>query len=108
MRMDQYNELAGLIYRHSPMSIGISGQLAELLLEEGYRKQSENAILKPFECDSGKVYNFPEKHCAFCKNCTDVFYDYTNGPYLFLCNVGKGDYETCGKFEPEEGAYNEC
>jgi hypothetical protein len=41
MRMDQYNELADLIYRHSPMSLGISGQLAELLLEEGYYRAVE-------------------------------------------------------------------
>lgn len=44
MQRDQYKELADLIYRHSPLSLGISGQLAEVLLEEGYRKQSENAV----------------------------------------------------------------
>ena len=64
--------------------------------------QSEKVELKPFECANGKVYYFPEKHCAFCKNCTDLLYDYTNGPYLFHCNVGNNDFETCGRFEPEE------
>lgn len=25
----------------------------------------------------------PDKHCVFCSHCSDVFYDYSNGPYLF-------------------------
>ena len=58
--------------------------------------------LKPFKCDNGRVYNFPEKHCAFCKNCTHVLYDYTNGPYLFLCDRGENDFQKCGKFKSDE------
>lgn len=27
----------------------------------------------------------PEDHCLFCRNCTDVFWDISNGPYAFLC-----------------------
>ena len=63
--------------------------------------------LKAFECDNGRVYNLPEKHCAFCRNCTDIIYD-SNGPYLFTCDIGEGDYETCGMFEADEkGATDE-
>lgn len=57
---------------------------------------------KEFECADGKVYKFPENHCAFCEHCTDVFWDYTNGPYSFLCELGCAGYETCGKFEEEK------
>jgi len=28
----------------------------------------------------------PDKSCAFCKHCNDLFYDYTSGPYMFLCD----------------------
>lgn len=63
--------------------------------------------LKPFECANGRTYSFPEKHCAFCKNCTDVFFDYSNGPYFFQCNAGKDDFQTCGKFEADEEAGDE-
>ena len=58
---------------------------------------------KPFECANGKSYMFPEKHCVFCEHCTDIWYDYTNGPYMFLCTKNCDGYETCNSFE-EEGA----
>lgn len=50
-----------------------------------------------YECDA------PDNCCLFCRHCTDVFWDYTHGPYLFLgdapgCN---GDWKSCGSFEPE-------
>ena len=31
------------------------------------------------------TYNCPPKCCLFCDKCTDVFYDYTSGPYMMLC-----------------------
>ena len=46
-----------------------------------------------FMCDNGMVYQFPDRHCSSCANCSDVFYDYTNGPYLFICNIGE-QYES--------------
>lgn len=36
--------------------------------------------------ETGGVYNFPTTHCAFCKHCGDLFWDYTNGPYMFMCD----------------------
>lgn len=30
--------------------------------------------------------------CFFCENCTDIFYDYTNGAYAFCCEYEK---DTC-------------
>ena len=26
-----------------------------------------------------------EGECLVCKHCTDMFYDYTNGPYMVMC-----------------------
>lgn len=38
-----------------------------------------------FKCDNGIVYNVPNKSCLKCSKCTDIFWDYTNGPYLAVC-----------------------
>lgn len=45
-----------------------------------------------------------EKDCALCKHCYDVYWDYTNGPYMFFCNLGEPseDKHYCNKFEEEE------
>jgi hypothetical protein len=29
----------------------------------------------------------PEKSCFFCSHCTDIFFDYTRGPYMFICEL---------------------
>lgn len=42
---------------------------------------------KSFRLQNGKEYMLPENSCAFCEHCTDVFYDYTNGPYAFKCEL---------------------
>lgn len=39
---------------------------------------------RPFRCDNGAVYLMPEKHCVFCEHCTDLLFDYTDGPYMFF------------------------
>ena len=57
---------------------------------------------RDFECDNGRIYQFPARHCAFCEHCTHVLYDYSHGPYMFLCDIGAEDYRTCGKFCEEE------
>lgn len=62
--------------------------------------------MKDFELESqpGKVYKLFDTHCAFCKYCTDIFWDYTNGPYMFLCKFGiKSDGSGCEKFIDEKG-----
>lgn len=55
-----------------------------------------------FKCGNGFSYKMPEHHCVFCDHCTDLFYDFANGPYLFICDLGHDDFETCGKFESED------
>ena len=32
-----------------------------------------------------------EHCCYFCKHCSDIFYDMTNGPYMFWCDYDEAD-----------------
>lgn len=47
----------------------------------------------------------PDKSCLFCKHCTDVYWDYTNGPYLLCCDknldIKAGSKGKCKDFEEE-------
>ena len=62
----------------------------------------KDGVVKPFECANGSVYLLPKSHCGFCKHCFDILYDYTNGPYMFFCDLEcEGGHEACGKFEEE-------
>lgn len=64
-----------------------------------------------YECDSGKVYYMPERHCVFCKHCETIWYDYTNGPYMFGCEFNTEDecldYDSCGRFEDNGYVFDE-
>lgn len=42
--------------------------------------------VKRYECDEYIVYAYPET-CFFCEHCTDIFFDYTNGPYWLICDL---------------------
>lgn len=60
-----------------------------------------------YECDNGKYYGVQLPHCLACKYNTFVFYDYTGGPYSFLCKLNmetklQKDGCYCLKFEPDE------
>ena len=45
-----------------------------------------------------------DKDCLFCKNCTDIFYDYTNGPYMVICKLDKDTHQdNCENFEEGYG-----
>lgn len=48
--------------------------------------------------------SLPDNCCAFCRHCTDLFYDYTNGPYLFICDKDNGPsaWDTCADFDDME------
>lgn len=41
----------------------------------------------------------PDESCLFCKHCTDFFWDYTHGPYLFFCDVYDVAVDDCERFE---------
>ena len=51
------------------------------------------------------TFLLPDKHCVFCSHCSDVFYDYSNGPYLFLCTKDNDTnaWEHCADFDSIEG-----
>lgn len=56
------------------------------------------ADYRVYECEFYKVLA-PARSCLFCEHCTDVFYDFMNGPYMFFCEV---DSDT------NEGAAGNC
>ena len=43
---------------------------------------------RTFNCDNGKIYAARYNSCLFCSHCTDIFYDYTHGPYMTFCELG--------------------
>ncbi len=62
------------------------------------------AEMRRYECEYYSV-DAPARSCLFCEHCTDVFWDYTNGPYMFLCDAN-ADVEAalanrCGSFKEE-------
>jgi hypothetical protein len=48
--------------------------------------------------------------CVFCQHCTDVLWDYTNGPYMVFCDLNRPEVEsqnekqTCTEFKDVEEA----
>lgn len=51
-------------------------------------------VCKEYECD------VPDNHCLVCQHCTDVFYDITHGPYMYICELQhSGDWRNCKDFE---------
>lgn len=49
--------------------------------------KSMDKELRVYECEYYSV-KAPSTCCLFCAFCSDVFFDYTNGPYMFLCDMG--------------------
>lgn len=47
--------------------------------------------MRIFKCENGIEYKCPDTACVFCDHCTDIFYDYTNGPYLMFCELPDHD-----------------
>ena len=41
--------------------------------------------MKEYKCEYYSV-QAAENSCFFCQHCTDIFFDYTNGPYMFICD----------------------
>ena len=68
----------------------------------------EEAIQKGFKEFIGEGYTVMAhpKSCFFCKNCIEILYDFTNGPYMFFCdkidNPDEGLKGICDKFEPDK------
>ena len=69
--------------------------------------------MRVFKAITGLQYKCPSKCCLFCKYCTDIFVDYTHGPYMIICekfNVNQYDpkqvelglHGKCKYFEDQE------
>ena len=43
--------------------------------------------MKLYKCEFYSVMA-AENSCFFCQHCSDIFFDYTNGPYAFICTEG--------------------
>lgn len=43
-----------------------------------------------FEAITGKKYIAKKYACLFCKHCSEILVDYTNGPYLVACELEPG------------------
>ena len=60
---------------------------------------------REYECEEYKCYAHP-RACLFCDLCTDVIFDYTNGPYMFICvkshDTDKGMNGNCEHFKEDE------
>lgn len=58
--------------------------------------------LRTYECEHYSL-SAPERSCFFRQHCTDIWFDYTNGPYMFWCdleaNVESGLKGECARFE---------
>lgn len=77
-------------------------------------ENGEEIRQREYYFDDGWGIWAPEKSCCFCRNCTDIFYDYEIGPYAFHCikteGNDNGEYDLtplvydgkCGYFEYDE------
>ncbi len=45
-------------------------------------------------------YKVPDNACVLCEHCTDIYWDYTNGPYGIVCEVcgDPGELGGCEQF----------
>ena len=71
--------------------------------EKPYFRARRKDFTKVYECDEYKCDAHP-RGCFFCKHCTDVFYDYTNGPYMIICELQKENDQDMPTF----GCIGEC
>ena len=57
--------------------------------------------MRYFQLKGGPVIKCKnDKDCLFCDHCTDIFWDYTNGPYMIFCDLGEETFkENCRYFE---------
>ena len=51
-----------------------------------------DGMFRKYECEYYSVMARPTS-CFFCDHCTDIWFDYTNGPYMFYCDIDKNTAE---------------
>ena len=53
------------------------------------REKNNKKIYKCYDLiGPGVTVRAPERCCLFCKHCSDVYWDYTHGPYMTICAEG--------------------
>ena len=61
----------------------------------------KSEMTREYRCGTYRLKAHPHS-CFFCDNCTDIFYDYTNGPYMFFCaeelDIDTGLSGSCKQF----------
>ncbi len=61
--------------------------------------------MRKFKCADGYTYLCPDKCCLFCSHCPDIFWDYTHGIYMTLCDIDEdivmGSKGKCDSFVEE-------
>lgn len=65
--------------------------------------------MKEYKCEYYSIMA-DERSCFFCRKCTDIWWDYENGPYMFFCedykDIDTGLNGECEGFEGEEEGDN--
>lgn len=63
--------------------------------------------VREYECDYYTV-TAPAKSCLFCDHCTDIIWDFSHGPYAFMCDTvtdtRKGMSGECDSFLEDKEA----
>ena len=70
--------------------------------QKPYFRARRKDFTKVYECDDYKCDAHP-RGCLFCKHSTDVWWDFTNGPYMIMCDI-----DTEGKELTRKGFIGKC
>ena len=70
--------------------------------QKPYFKARRKDFTKVYECDDYKC-DAHTRGYLFCKHSTDVWWDYTNGPYMIMCDI-----DTEGKELTRKGFIGKC
>ena len=78
------------------------------MIEFKTKEEFADVFTERYECEDYACMAHPDG-CFFCKYLTDVFWDYTHGPYMFFCehpadngdHTDKGIVGQCELFERE-------
>ena len=57
----------------------------------------------------GRVFGLKnKKNCLICKHCTDIFWDYTHGPYMVICEESEKTCNSESNLPEETNLGTEC
>lgn len=60
-----------------------------------------------YECDY-YICDCHKYSCLHCKHCSDVWFDYSNGPYMFQCNNESLTKDERTNFPTDKGVFGKC